>query len=255
MTRLSVIVITRDEAHNIRECLESVRWADELVVVDSGSTDGTQAVCREYAAKLIETDWPGYGPQKNRALEHATGEWVLSIDADERVTPELRREIEAAITNPGFAVYRMPRRSSYCGRFMRHGGWWPDRVARLFRRGHARFSDAVVHERLEAQGPIGELQAPLLHFSFRDLEQVLNKVNSYSSAGAEMLVNRGKRGGLGRAIGHAIAAFVRTYVFKRGFLDGREGFMLAVSNAEGAYYRYLKAMYLRESGGRAKRSG
>lgn len=255
MTRLSVIVITRDEAHNIRECLESVRWADELVVVDSGSTDGTQAVCREYTAKLIETDWPGYGPQKNRALEHATGEWILSIDADERVTPDLRREIEAAITNPGFAAYRMPRRSSYCGRFLRHGGWWPDRVTRLFRRGHARFSDAAVHERLEAQGPIGELQSPLLHFSFRDLEQVLNKVNSYSSAGAEMLVDRGKRGGLGAAVAHAVAAFVRTYVFKRGFLDGREGFMLAVSNAEGTYYRYLKAMYLRESGRRTKRSG
>ena len=138
----------------------------------------------------------------------------------------------------------MPRRSSYCGRAMRHGGWWPDYVSRLFRRGRARFGGGIVHDHLVAQGPLGTLKSPLLHEAFTDLEEVLHKVNSYSSWGAETLHGRGARGGLGRALGHGSWAFVRTYILRAGFLDGREGFMLAVSNAEGAYYKYLKLMLL-----------
>lgn len=247
MLRLSVIIITKNEAENIRPCLETVRWADEIVVVDSGSSDGTQAICREYSDKVFVTDWPGFGAQKNRALAYASGEWVLSIDADERVTPTLHTEIEQAIANERYAAYGIPRLSSYCGCVLRHGGWWPDIVIRLFRRDQARFSDARIHERLEVKGVVGFLNSPLLHYSFRNLEQVLEKVNGYSTEGARMLASRGKKANLGSAIGHGLWAFLRIYLLKRGFLDGREGFIMAVSNAEGTYYRYLKLMYLSEA--------
>ncbi len=253
--RLSVAIITRNEAHNIADCLASVAFADEVVVVDSGSTDATVALARARGARVIETDWPGFGVQKNRAVEACRGDWVLSLDADERVSPELRAEIERALAAPGFDVYEMPRRSYYVGRFMRHGGWWPDHCARLFRRGTARFSDARVHERLVTEGSIGRLSAPLVHYSFRTMEAVLDKVNHYSSASAQTLAERGAAPGLATAIVHGIAAFLRTYVFKLGFLDGRHGFMLAVSNAEGSYYRYVKAMLLAEKRRRGDSDG
>ncbi len=242
---LSVIIITRDESATIRRCLQSVAWADEIVVVDSGSSDATASICREFTDQVHVTDWPGFGPQKNRALGHARGDWVLSIDADEYLTPALRTEIEHTLKDAaGCAAYRLPRRSSYCGRFLRHGGWWPDYVVRLFRRGQARFSDDAVHERLLVDGRTGTLKEPLQHEAFSDLEEVLDKIDRYSTASAAMLRARGRRGSLGRAVGHGMWAFLRTYVLHAGFLDGREGFMLAVSNAEGTYYRYLKLMLL-----------
>lgn len=242
---LSVIVITHNEAHAIRVCLESVEWADEIIVVDSGSTDDTVAICREFTTHVYSHDWPGFGPQKNRALDYATGEWVMSLDADERLSPALRDEIQAAMAAPGTnSAFKMPRFSSFCGRFMRHAGWWPDYVTRLFRRGSAHFSDDLVHERLLVTGTIDVLKFPLLHDTYRDLEEVLDKVNSYSTAGARMLHQKHRKAGLSTAVAHGLWAFVRTYFLRRGFLDGREGFMLAVSNAEATYYRYIKLMLL-----------
>ena len=241
---LSVIVITKNEAHAIGKCLESVSWADEIVVLDSGSTDGTVKICESFGAKVHVTDWPGFGPQKNRALDLATGEWVLSLDADEIVPPQLKAEIMGAISKGDADAYSFPRSSSYCGKFMRHGGWWPDRVTRLFRRGSARFSDDLVHEKLIAEGKTAELSSPLIHIAFSDLEEVLQKVDRYSTAGALMMAQKGKRASLGTAILHGFWSFFRTYFLKAGFLDGKEGFMLAVSNAEGTYYRYLKLMLL-----------
>ena len=171
---------------------------------------------------------------------------MFSIDADERVTPELRAAIEAVLRNENgaCAAYRVARLSSYCGRFMRHSGWYPDHIVRLFRREAARFSDDLVHERLLVQGQIGQLGGELLHYAIDDLEEVLGKVNSYSSAGAVMLQQRGRTASLGGAVLRGLWSFLRTYVLRGGFLDGREGFMLAVSNAEGTYYRYLKLMLL-----------
>lgn len=245
--RLSAILIVRNAADVVRDCLESVRFADEIVVLDSGSTDDTVAICREYTPLVEVTDWPGFGPQKNRALDRARGEWVLSIDADERVPPALRAEIEAAIASTsGPDAYRMPRRSWYCGRWIRHSGWSPDYVVRLVRRGTARFTDSLVHESLAVRGAVGTLRTPLDHLTFRSLEEVLAKVNSYSTAGAAEQHARGRRAGLGTAIARGWWAFVRTYVLRLGFLDGRQGFMLAVSNAEGTYYRYVKLMLLHE---------
>ena len=245
---LSVIVIVKNEAAVIRRCLESVVWADEIVVLDSGSTDATVEICRACKARVEATaDWPGFGAQKNRVLALATGDWVLSIDADEWVTQELRAEIQAAIAVPGASgAFQMPRLSSYCGRFMRHSGWWPGRVTRLFRRGQARFSDNLVHERLIVDGAVGTLRAPLMHESYRNLEQVLAKVNAYSSAGAAMAHERGSRASLGGAVLRGLWSFFRTYFLRAGFLDGREGLMLAISNAETTYYRQVKLMLLAE---------
>jgi glycosyltransferase involved in cell wall biosynthesis len=240
---LSVIILTKDEETMIRRCLESVAWADEIVVVDSGSADRTTEICREFGAKVqVTADWPGFGPQKNRALEQASADWILSLDADEWLPAALQAEIRSSIAAPGpHAAFRMPRLSSYCGRYMRHSGWWPDLVPRLFRRGRANFSDDLVHEKLVVNGTIGTLSNPILHESFVNFEEVLDKVNRYSSAGAQMMIAGGRKGSLLSALAHGFWAFVRTYALKAGFLDGREGFMLAVSNAEGVYYRYVKA--------------
>jgi glycosyltransferase involved in cell wall biosynthesis len=245
---LSVVVITKNEARVIARCLESIAWADESIVLDSASEDGTAEIARRLGAKIETTaDWPGYGPQKNRALAFASGDWVLSLDADEWVTPELRAEIERVLAAPlGNAAFKMPRRSSYCGRFMRHSGWWPDHVTRLFRRGAARFSDDRVHERVIVDGTVGALREPLLHEAIRDLDEALVKMNAYSTASALMQLERGRNASLAGAVWHGAWTFFRTYVLRAGFLDGREGFMLAVSNAEGAYYRYLKLMLLAE---------
>ena len=246
MAKLSVIIITKNEADNIRACLESVNWADEIIVVDSGSSDDTVNICKELGAQVHTTvDWPGFGIQKNRALSHATCEWVLSLDADERVTPGLRSEIESALNDPhGHDAFRVPRLSSFCGRYMRHSGWYPDYVTRLFQRGAARFSDDLVHESLIVNGSVGRLRQPLLHETFHDLEELLAKINQYSTAGARMLNEKNKTATLKKAVAHAVWAFFRTYIIRAGFLDGREGFMLAVSTAESTYYRYAKLMLL-----------
>jgi glycosyltransferase involved in cell wall biosynthesis len=225
-----------------------VAFADEIVVVDHASTDRTAQIARDRGARVIETsDWPGFGAQKNRALDACTGDWILSLDADERVTPELRAEIQSALAQPRFDVYEIPRLSTYCGRFIRHAGWHPDYVRRLLRRGSARFSDATVHESLVTDRPVGRLRKPIVHYSFRTMDEVIAKMNRYSSDSAAALAARGAAPGLASAIVHGLAAFLRTYVFKLGFLDGRRGFLLAVSNAEGSYYRYVKAMLAAEA--------
>ena len=247
LNQLSVIIITKNEGLNIRACLESVSWADEIIVVDSGSQDDTVAICREFTPHVYVHDWPGFGAQKNRALNYASKNWVLSLDADERVSSELRSEIvsvlnEASATN----AYSIPRLSTYCGRFMRHSGWYPDYVLRLFRRENAHFSDDLVHERLLVEGSKKQLKGLLLHYAFENMEEVLHKVNQYSSAGALMMQQRGRQATLGGAVLRGFWSFIRTYILRAGFLDGREGFMLAVSNAEGTYYRYLKLMLLNQ---------
>jgi glycosyltransferase involved in cell wall biosynthesis len=248
MPTLSVILITKNEAANIRDCLNSVSFADEIIVLDSGSTDSTVELCRSFTQQVFRNaDWQGFGVQKNRALNQAQGEWILSIDADERVTPALRAEIQQIIQHPMEVAFRIPRCSYYCGRWIKHSGWQPDYVTRLFRRDSARFSNDLVHEQVQLlSGKIGTLQNPLLHYSFTSLEEVLDKINHYSSASAHTLKDKGQPSSLKKAIVHGLWTFVRTYFLKRGFLDGREGFLLAVSNAEGTYYRYLKLMYLQE---------
>ena len=240
--RLSAIVITRNESKNISECLQSLAFANEVVVLDNDSTDETAEIARSLGARVVVVkDWPGFGPQKNRALDLAEGDWVLSIDADERVTPALREEILGIISAmPTQNFFSIPRLSSYCGQFMMHSGWNPDFVVRLFRRGSVRFSNDLVHEKLMTLGAVTKLKSTLLHHSFPDFESVLDKVNRYSSAGAEGLKMKGKSTSLVGAMGHGAWAFFRTYILRLGFMDGQLGLALAISNAEGTYYRYAK---------------
>ena len=241
LASLSVIVITKNEAHNIEACLQSVLFADQLVVLDSGSTDDTVTIAKKMGAEVSQrADWCGFGIQKNRVLALAGCDWVLSIDADERLSPELQAEIASSLVNPQFDVYSMPRLSSYCGQNMRHSGWYPDRVTRLFKRDAARFSDDLVHEKIISVRTVGHLHEHLLHQSFTSFEAVLDKVNRYSTAGAQILSRQGKKASLGKALVHGLWAFFRTYILRLGFLDGRMGLVLAISNAEGTYYRYLK---------------
>ena len=248
---LSAIVIAKDNERTIARCIESLAFADEIVVVDSGSTDATPEICRALGARVhVTEDWPGHGPQKNRALDLATGEWVMSVDSDEWVTRESREEIQRVLRSPGeHRGYALPRRSSFCGREMKHSGWWPDYVVRVFRRDSGRFTDDHTHERLVVQGRIGRLQSPLMHEAIVDLDQMLRKMNAYSSASAQMKREAGGRGGVLRGVAHGLWAFVRTYVLRLGFLDGREGFLLAVANAEGSYYRYVKMAMMEKRDG------
>ena len=243
---LSVIVITKNESVHIQRCLESVVWADEIIVLDSGSEDNTVTICRQYTDKVYETDWPGFGIQKQRALNKATGDWVLSIDADEVVTESLRVEIEQAIQKNSFQAYEIPRLSTYCGRQMRHSGWWPDYVLRLFQRNSGRFSEAIVHERVLVDGRVGRLVTPFLHDTAVDLEEILVKVNSYSTLGSKMLYAEGARSSIIKAVLKGFWTFNRTYWLKAGFLDGAQGLMLAISNAEASYYKYLKLWALQQ---------
>jgi glycosyltransferase involved in cell wall biosynthesis len=258
---LSVIIITKNEAHNLADCLASVAFADERIVVDGGSTDGTADLARRLGASVTVTDdWPGFGRQKGRALALATGRWVLSLDADERVGEALARSIQAVIAADAdtsgqgshavsagagatLAGYELERLSSFCGQWMRHGDWYPDRVLRLFRRGAGRFTEDLVHERVVVDGPVGRLGGELLHHTMPSLDDALDKMNRYTAGRALDKVRAGGRGGLGAALGHGAWAFVRSYMLRRGFLDGRLGFVLAVYIAEGTYYRYLKMAF------------
>jgi glycosyltransferase involved in cell wall biosynthesis len=244
---LSVILITRNESRNVLACLQSVAFADEWIVVDAGSSDDTRELAAGFGARVVTTaDWPGFGPQKNRALALARGRWVLSIDADERVSAELGVQIRAAVARAADvpAGYELSRLSSFCGQWMRHGDWYPDRVLRLFRREAGRFSDDLVHERLVLDGRSARLPGHLLHHTMATLDDALAKMNRYSGGRAQDLVRSGRRGSIASALGHGLWAFVRGYIFRRGFLDGRLGFVLALYAAEGTYYRYLKMWLL-----------
>ncbi len=247
--KISVILITKNEILNLAECLSSLSgFADEIVIVDNQSTDGTVDIAEQFNPRIIRTTvWPGFGPQKNIALSHVSHDWVLSIDADERLTPELIVEMKAQLLNPqDFVCFAIPRLSQYCGKFMHHGGWYPDYVDRLFKRGHAKFSDHLVHERLLPDGKTKQLKNHLIHYSYRNFEQVINKVNQYSTLGAEQAFQNGKSSSVISALVHGFWAFFRTFVLRLGFLDGQYGFALAISNGQASYYKYIKLLHLRK---------
>jgi glycosyltransferase involved in cell wall biosynthesis len=241
--RLSLIVITRNEQAALARCLGSVGFADEIVVVDNASTDKTVELARSLGARVIAApDWPGFGPQKNRALATATGEWVLSLDADEWIEQGLAAEIRAAIADPGAADgYEMPRRSRFCGKIVRHSGWWPDYVTRLFRRGRGRFSDDKVHERVLVKGRVARLKHPIEHEAITDLADADDKIERYAAAAAAELAAQGKRASLPKAILHGAWAFFFTYVVRAGFLDGATGAAVARYNCRYAYRKWSSA--------------
>jgi glycosyltransferase involved in cell wall biosynthesis len=246
---ITVILITKNEILNLAECLISLSgFADEIVIVDNQSSDGTLEIAKQFNAKIIQTtSWPGFGPQKNIALSHASHEWVLSIDADERLTPELIQEMKSQLLNPQDVIcFAIPRLSQYCGKFIHHSGWSPDYVDRLFKRGQARFSDHLVHERLLPDGKTKRLSNHLIHYSYRNFEQVINKVNQYSTLGAEQAFQNGKSSSVFAALYHGFWAFFRTYILRLGFLDGTYGFALAISNGQASYYKYIKLLHLNQ---------
>lgn len=242
--RLSVVIITQNEAANLPTCMASVAFADEVVVVDSGSTDDTVAIAQRLGAVLHQTsDWPGFGPQKNRALALASGDWVLSLDADERVTPALAVQIQRAMAAGKPMAYEIPRLTRFCGQWIRHCGWTPDRVLRLFPRGRARFSDDLVHERvLSDLGQPERLTSPLLHESYPTPGHYWRKLESYSQAWARQRHAQGQRTGMMRAAASGLTAFIRSYVLRLGFLDGAMGFAVCTMQAQAAYGKYF-ALY------------
>ena len=251
MSTLSVIIITKNEEKNIHRCLESVKWADEIIVLDSSSTDQTQEICRKYTDKVFNTDdWPGFGVQKNRALDKATREWVLAIDADEVLSEPLMTEIKnLLISNKrGLSAYRIRRVSNYCGKFIRYGAWRNDKPLRLFKRNIARYDDRVIHESLELieDKKIGLLKNIMWHYSFQNLSQVLQKLNDYSTYGAQLRFKNDQRSNMLIVLVKTISNFIKGYILQGGFMDGREGFLLAISNAMGVFYRYSKLIYLYE---------
>jgi glycosyltransferase involved in cell wall biosynthesis len=255
MLDVSAIIITKNESANLHDCLSSLTdLVSEIVIVDSQSEDDTLEIAKKFNSKIIQTqDWPGFGPQKNRALSYATGDWVLSIDADERLTPELVSEIKIAIANAGSTTcFSIPRLSQFCGKFIYHSGWNPDYVDRIFLKGTAKFSDHLVHERLLPEGQTQKLKHHLLHYSYRSFEQVLQKINAYSSLGAEQAFQNGKSASLFTAILHGMWAFIRTYLFKLGFLDGWHGYALAIANAQSSYYKYIKLLQLHQKNKKIK---
>jgi glycosyltransferase involved in cell wall biosynthesis len=237
---LTVIIATKNEAINIEECISSVKFADEILVLDSGSSDNTVAKAKAAGAIVHNTDWPGYGLQQLRGIELSSSDWVLSLDADERISAELKDEILNAIYCPRADGYRLPRRSSFCGQFIRASGWVPDYTLRLARREFAGFTQHFLHAHMTVRGSQADLKTPIVHYSYRDLDDVLEKLNRYSRGASIDLVNRDVRSGLAKAIFKALWAFFRTYILRAGFLDGRIGLILAIFNAETTYYKYLR---------------
>ena len=238
---LSVILITKNEEANVLACLESVRFADQVIVVDSGSTDNTVALARSVGAQVLQTtDWPGFGKQKNRALALATCDWVFSIDADERVSPTLAAQIQQAMQSLSSTAFEIPRLTQFCGQWILHCGWTPDHVLRLFKRGHAQFSDDLVHERLvQIQGTSDKLTTPILHYSYPNPASYWRKLDQYSQAWAQQRYTEGRKVSMFRAAVSGLSAFVRSYIFRLGFLDGALGFAVCTMQAQAAFGKYF----------------
>lgn len=244
---LSVILITCNAAQDLARCLESVNWVDEIIIFDSGSTDETLTIARRYTPHIFSTDWPGFGLQKNRARQQAQGRWILSIDADEVLSPELIKEIQRCIAEDDPTVqqaYAIRRESFFCGKRIRYGDWGKDWVVRLFLNdAQIQFTPAQVHERLTGYTQVQRLTYPMFHYTVNTLEQMIDKLNRYSSLGAQSAQQQGKKSNLLKAVAHGLWRFVRGYILRFGFLDGQAGFVLATLNASEAFYRYLKLIY------------
>lgn len=236
---LSVCIIAGNEEDRIGDCLASVAWADEIVVVDSRSADRTAEIARERGAWVIVRDWPGYVAQKNFALEQASSDWVLCLDADERISPRLAESIRGVLAAaPGdMAGYRMPRRTFYLGRWILHGGWYPDHKVRLVRRGRARWAGVDPHDRLETDGTVGTLDGDIEHFTYRDIADHLRTIDRFTTVAARELDARGRGGALSGMLLRPPARFAKMYLLKAGFLDGVPGFVVSVL---GGYYVFLK---------------
>ncbi|HSA78810.1 MAG TPA: glycosyltransferase family 2 protein [Nitrospirota bacterium] len=254
--KLSVTIITYNEETNIRRTLESVKWADEIVVVDSGSMDRTVEICREYTDKVFHQDWLGFAKQKNFAIDKTDGDWVLCLDADEPIEPALADEIRGIISSPGsFDGYRIPRRTFFLGKQIRHGGWYPDYNLRLFKRGKGRFEDRTVHEAIRVQGSVGKTLHAIEHYAYQDLASYLTSINKYSSLAVDVMEEKGistfKTSWM-NIMFRPVLTFVLKYFFRLGFLDGKHGLVLNLFHSYYVFAKYAKAWeYSKSRGQRA----
>ncbi len=236
--KISVIIIAYNEEKNIQRCLESVKWADEIVVVDGFSDDRTEEICREYTERVFQAKWNGFGKQKNLCAEKSSYKWVLNIDSDEVVSPELADEVRNLLSKePKFPLYKVPRKNYFGSRWVRHGGWYPDHIARLYDKTQIAFSENLVHEGLTPGDRHGFLKSPLEHYSFRDMADYVERQNRYSSLSAEQNSSNGKEASWIDLVAKPPLAFIKTYFLKQGFREGFLGFFLAIS---ASYYTFLK---------------
>jgi glycosyltransferase involved in cell wall biosynthesis len=242
MSKLSAYVLTFNEEGKIREALESLKWVDEIVVLDSHSTDGTERICREYTDKFYQCDFSGFGRLRNRALELVTHDWVLSLDADERVTDELREEIREKLANgPDCDAYFVPRKNLFLGRWILHCGWYPDyRQPQFFNKHRLRYRDELVHEGFESTGTIGYLHGHALQYPFRDLGEYLRKMSRYSTLMAKQMAAGGRRFHAHQLITHPIFTFFKMYGLRQGFRDGMPGLILSLLYAYYTFVKYAK---------------
>ena len=244
MPSIATIIITKNEERNIAACIETVLWTDEIIVLDCGSDDKTMQICQEYAPKvrLYMTNWLGFGKQKNRALALTAATWVLSLDADERITPELKDEILRKLNN-NYVAYQIPRLSYFLNKPIKYCyGHKSDAPVRLFRNGCGEFTNDIVHEQITVVGARGKLQHKMLHFSFSSIEQLIDKTNTYSTLSAAKLKSCQVKTTYFRALAHASWAFLKIYFLRRGFLDGWTGFVVAFSNFAAVFYKYAKLL-------------
>ncbi|PYR94943.1 MAG: hypothetical protein DMF84_02810 [Acidobacteria bacterium] len=254
--KLTVTVITRNEGENIGPCLASVAWADELVVIDAGSTDDTVAIARRHSARVEVRSWPGYGAQRNYAASIASNDWILTIDADERVSPELAAEIKNVLaTEPARRGYRMPRVTWYLGRWIRGTDWYPDYQVRLYDRHAGHWNDRRVHESIALDGEPGLLHHDLQHFAYRDISHHLSTIDQYTTLAAEQWAEEGRRVSLAGVIVHPPFAFLRNYVLKRGFTQGAAGLLVSLLNSYYVFLKMAKAWELDRSGARGAGRG
>jgi glycosyltransferase involved in cell wall biosynthesis len=254
--KLSVTVITKNEAADIEAALTSVAWADEIVVVDSQSTDDTVDIARRFTSHVVVREWPGYVDQKNVAAARATHDWILSIDADERVTPELAREIRAVLEgSPSHAAFRIPRVTWHLGRWMRTTDWYPDYQLRLYDRRGAQWTGRYVHEAVAVRGSVGQLRGELQHYAYRDIADHLETIDRYTTYAARQMHEAGRRAGALQVVGHPPLAFLRNYVARGGVRDGVPGFIVSAMNAYYVFLKFAKLWELQKAGDGRREAG
>jgi glycosyltransferase involved in cell wall biosynthesis len=250
VNKLSVYILTYNEEEKIEAAIKSVLWADDVIVIDTDSTDSTAALAKGLGARVVNVPFEGFGKLRNAAVNACMHDWIFSLDADERCTDEVASEILKTIQGPdSLDAYFIPRRNWFIGRWIHYSGWYPDyRQPQLFRRGAVVYwEEDEVHEGYDVKGTAGYLKNPIWQFPFKDLEQFQFKANRYSSLGSHKLARHGVKGSMIKALSHGLAAFLHTYFLKRGFMDGWAGFVIALGNFEGTFYRYAKLME-KESG-------
>jgi len=238
--KISAVVITKNEESNIGRCLSSLSWVDEIVVVDSGSTDKTLEICKNYNCKIIETKWLGYGKTKHLAVESATNSWVLSIDSDEEVSEKSVEVIKSTLENPKYNAYKVQIKSFYLGRMINHSGWGNEFKLRLFNKEFGNYNDSEIHESVIIPGEKPRLNVEFFHYTYPTIEKVMEKIDRYSTLQSEELFSKGKKYPLFIIPIFAINKLISMYVLKLGFLDGKEGFILANMSAFGVFLKYLK---------------